>query len=99
MPLYKARQGKDAEGKPVYGATFAYEPMNPDGPAATNAAAKVESGAWVEVETEDKPLEKRSVAELKTYADENGVDLGEATKKVDILAAIRAAEGDGDSQD
>ena len=37
---------------------------------------------------EYKPLESRTVAELKEYAAENDIDLGEATKKEDILAAI-----------
>ncbi|WP_280389307.1 Ish1 domain-containing protein [Nocardia wallacei] len=34
------------------------------------------------------PSESWTVAELKAYADEHGIDLGEATKKADILAAI-----------
>lgn len=33
------------------------------------------------------------VAELKAYAEENGIELGEATKKADIIAAIRKAVG------
>lgn len=39
----------------------------------------------------DTPDASWKVAELKAYADENGIDLGEATKKEDILAAITAA--------
>ena len=39
----------------------------------------------------DTPDTSWKVAELKDYADENGIDLGEATKKEDILAAIAAA--------
>lgn len=42
-------------------------------------------------EPADKPLEKRTPAELKKYAADNGIDLGDATKKEDILAAIAAA--------
>ena len=93
MPKYKARQGKDANGNPVYGAPFVYEPRDPESPAAQNRDAKVTSGEWVEVEkaATPKPIEKRTVAELKEYAAEHGVDLGEATKKDDILAAIKAA--------
>lgn len=34
------------------------------------------------------------VAELKAYASEHGIDLGEATKKADIVAAITAAEAE-----
>lgn len=45
----------------------------------------------------EKPLEKRTVAELKAYATENEIDLGGAAKKPAILAAIAAAqEGDGE---
>lgn len=43
------------------------------------------------VDDEPKPLEKRTAAELKAHADEHGIDLGDATKKADILAAILAA--------
>ncbi|MFD9445506.1 hypothetical protein ACFWBR_42325 [Streptomyces sp. NPDC060006] len=43
-------------------------------------------------EPKDKPLDKRSVDELKAYAAEHEIDLGTATKKADILAAIAAAE-------
>jgi len=45
-----------------------------------------------EDEPEDKPLEKQSVAELKAYAELKGIDLGEATKKPEILAVILAAQ-------
>lgn len=42
--------------------------------------------------TEDpKAVEDMTVAELKAYAAENNIDLGEATKKDDILAAIQKA--------
>jgi len=33
-----------------------------------------------------------TVANLKAYAEEKGVDLGAATKKADIIAVIKAAE-------
>jgi hypothetical protein len=46
------------------------------------------------VEAEEKPLEKRSVAELKVYAEEQGIELT-ATKKAEVLAEIQAAEADG----
>lgn len=38
------------------------------------------------------PLKKMTVDELKEYAANNGIDLGEATKKAEILAVIQAAE-------
>lgn len=37
-------------------------------------------------------LEKMTVAQLKAYAAENGIDLNGATKKADIIEAIKAAE-------
>lgn len=44
----------------------------------------------------EKPLEKMTLAELKVHAEKHEIDLGEATKKEDILAAILAV---GDSDD
>ena len=41
--------------------------------------------------TEEDPLAAMKVEELKAYAAENGIELGEATKKADIIAAIKAA--------
>lgn len=37
-------------------------------------------------------LGKMNVAELKAYAEARGIDLGEAKKKADILAAIKTAQ-------
>ncbi|OAB46549.1 hypothetical protein [Paenibacillus antarcticus] len=51
-------------------------------------------------ESQEKPLDKMSVAELKENAAENEIDLGDATKKPEIIALILAASGgggDGDS--
>lgn len=48
----------------------------------------------------DDGLSKLKLPELKAYAAEHGIDLGTATKKEDIVAAIRAkaaeASDDGD---
>lgn len=44
-----------------------------------------------EEETADG-FEEMSVADLKAYAQINGIDIGSAKKKEDILAAIREAE-------
>ena len=41
-----------------------------------------------------KPWDKMTVAELKEYAAAKNIDLGDATKRDDILIAIAAAEGD-----
>lgn len=38
-----------------------------------------------------KNLDKMNLDELKAYAEENGIALGEATNKKDILATIKAA--------
>lgn len=39
-----------------------------------------------------KALDEMNVAELKAYAEARGIDLGEAKKKADILAAIKTAQ-------
>ena len=49
-------------------------------------------GYKVEGEADAKPLDKMKVDELKAYAAENNIDLGEATKKADILKIIQEAE-------
>lgn len=49
-----------------------------------------------EIDEDKEPLEtdinKMKVDELKDYAEKNGIDLGDATKKDDILAVIKEAE-------
>lgn len=50
-----------------------------------------------ETEQEKDPLDSMTVAELKEFAETNGIELGEATKKADILAAIKAAM-DGEAE-
>ena len=39
-----------------------------------------------------KTVDEMTAAELKQYADDNGIDLGEAKTKPEILAAIKAAQ-------
>ncbi|MGG1444346.1 hypothetical protein ABE354_20265 [Brevibacillus laterosporus] len=41
---------------------------------------------------EEKSIDKMTVAELKEYAIQHEIDLGEATKKDDILAVIKGVE-------
>lgn len=53
-------------------------------------------GVWAEEPDADgEPSDSWTVPDLKAYAELHEIDLGEATKKADILAAIRADEGDG----
>lgn len=42
-----------------------------------------------------EPNESWKVDELKAYAAEHDIDLGDATKKADIVAAIAGAAGSG----
>ncbi|QMU97839.1 hypothetical protein FVO59_11955 [Microbacterium esteraromaticum] len=51
-----------------------------------------------ETERSETPDASWKVADLKAYAEENGIDLGDATKKADILAALDdSADDDGNS--
>lgn len=49
-------------------------------------------GHTVEGEADVKQLDEMKVEELKVYAAEHNIDLGEAAKKADILKAIQEAE-------
>lgn len=49
-------------------------------------------GHTVEGEADAKPLDEMKVEELKAYAAEHNIDLGDAAKKADILKAIQEAE-------
>jgi hypothetical protein len=48
---------------------------------------------------EDKSLDEMTVNELKAYAAEKEIDISKVEKKADILAAIKAAEGEGDENE
>ena len=58
------------------------------------AVAEKLKGMGYEVtgEADAKLIEDMKVDELKAYAAENNIDLGEATKKADILKIIQEAE-------
>lgn len=45
---------------------------------------------------EGAPEEEWTVKQLKAYAADRSIDLGDATKKADMVAAIAAAEESGD---
>ena len=72
-----------------------------DAPAVKARLAEVEDVTEVEPEDEGEAdvapgddegdgLDSRTVADLRGYADEYGIDLGDATRKGDIVTAIRA---------
>lgn len=50
-------------------------------------------------ENEGKNLDEMTVNELKAYAAEKEIDISKVEKKADILAAIKAAEGEGDENE
>ena len=61
--------------------------------SVTEATAARLGAEWVDADARERsefPDSTWKVAELKAYAAENGVDLGDATKKEDVLAAITA---------
>lgn len=49
------------------------------------------SGRQAQAERSETPDESWTVAQLREYAGENGIELGNARSKADILAAIEAA--------
>ena len=49
-------------------------------------------GHTVEGEADAKPIDEMKVDELKAYAAEHNIDLGEAKNKADILKTIQEAE-------
>jgi len=67
-----------------------YAVRTDDDPATRTPAPATEDDG-----PQDKPLAKQSLAELQAYAAENDIDLGDAVKKADVLAAIKAAETGG----
>lgn len=65
----------------------------------TADAAKRLGREWVSADASQRsetPDATWKLAELKAYATENEIDLGDATKKDDVLAAIVASTETGD---
>ncbi|MCK1999731.1 hypothetical protein MPH47_21325 [Psychrobacillus psychrodurans] len=58
---------------------------------------KVIESKFEQIEKAPKTVEEMTVTELKKYAKDNGIDLGEAKKQKEILEAIQAAENNDDS--
>lgn len=60
--------------------------------AEFNSLCPVSGEDWVPVREAEEPkqvnLSEMTVAQLKEYAFENGIDIGKATKKADIIKAI-----------
>lgn len=52
---------------------------------------------WGAADRSEKPDTSWKVADLKAYADENGIDLGDATKKADILDVLSKVGGGDES--
>jgi len=53
--------------------------------------------AYITDENGDICLDKMTVAQLKRFAKDNGIDIGSAARKVEIIQAITAA-GDTDTE-
>lgn len=78
----------DAKSKKVIAA------FNEKGVIVTNdkaLAEKLKALGHTVVEEAETNVDEMTVDELKAYAAANNIDLGEATKKADILAAIKNA--------
>ena len=58
----------------------------------TLASQLKDLGHMVEGEADAKPLDEMKVEELKAYAAEHNIDLGDAKNKGDILKTIQEAE-------
>ena len=58
----------------------------------TTIANKLKNlGYKVEGESEKIDLSEMSAKELKAYANDKGIDIGDATKKIDIITMIQTA--------
>ncbi len=62
-------------------------------------AAKQAAEEAAKKAAETKSIDEMTVAELKQYAADNKIDLGNAAKKAEILAVIVAHETTGDEGD
>lgn len=64
--------------------------------SVSDEVAALLDSSWVDADKtprSETPDSSWKVAELKAHAEKNSIDLGEATKKDDILAVISAASG------
>ena len=49
--------------------------------------------AWQAEQDDDEPSDSWTVADLRAYAELHDIDLGDATKKADILKAVTGDDG------
>lgn len=69
--------------------------------STSDETAKLLGSEWISADSaprSESPDSTWKVADLKAHASENGIDLGDATKKDEILAAITAASGSGSGE-
>ncbi|MFC3442782.1 hypothetical protein ACFOKF_16535 [Sphingobium rhizovicinum] len=59
-------------------------------PVTEKEAQRLHDGGFLDLDDEDDGLDDEKVNDLKALAELEGVDLGDASKKADIIAAIRA---------
>ncbi|KMS59982.1 hypothetical protein V474_07745 [Novosphingobium barchaimii LL02] len=85
----KAFQTPDGVKLVAPGDTATVHVSQPIGEVEGLKAELLDGEGYEEMDAPD--ITKMTVAELKTFAETNGIDLGEATKKDDILAAIELA--------
>lgn len=78
--------------KVLYPASAVVDVLPDDVPGLIRDGVIPEDTIPFEPEKEEKPLEEMNLAELKKHAKDNGIDLGDATKKEDVLAKILAAQ-------
>lgn len=82
---HKAGDTIDAETKDI-------AEMIAKGVVAKDTEVPEEGEVQGEPDPVETDIEKMKVPQLKEYAEVNGIDLGEATKKEEILNAIKEAE-------
>ena len=70
----------------------------PEDAFETVHASKLIEPKFEEIERAPKSIEEMTVAELKKYAKDNNIDLGEAKKKEEILEVIQAAENEDEGE-
>lgn len=89
QPIYNR---VSAETNVLTGATLLAEIVNYIVKATVGSVSPASAAASAPAVCPGVDYESMTVASLTAYAAENGIDLGSATKKADVIAAIEAAE-------